>query len=163
MIIFLAPAMKTMPKELLVPPTIFCVNETEAAIITGTEVDDVKGAKEAIFKLKEMGCKIVIVTLGKNGAIYVENDSNLVKHVKCPLIENAIDTTGAGDSFIGALGHFLAKYGLTVDLSQIIGAANEIASMTVQKTGTQSSYPRKVDIGNDILCLENRKFEWELI
>jgi ribokinase len=158
-----APAVRTLPRDILVPPTIFCVNETEAAIITGTEVDDLKGAKEAIFKLKEMGCKHVIVTLGKNGAIYSENDSDQVKHVKCPKVQNAVDTTGAGDSFIGALGHFLAKYGTTIDLSQIIGAANEIASLSVQRNGTQSSYFRKEDIGEDLLCLEKRQFEWELI
>ena len=76
----------------------------------------------------------LIVTLGEQGAAYIEN--GLVKKVSAPIVK-AIDTTGAGDAFVGAFSYAIAS-GLTTEDS--IKLAIERASDSVTKPGTQSSY-----------------------
>ena len=48
---------------------------------------------------------------------------------------------GAGDAFVGAFANYLSAFGLA-EIKKVIGLANEYASMTVQRKGTQTSYPR---------------------
>ena len=76
----------------------------------------------------------LIVTLGEQGAAYIEN--GLVKKISAPIVK-AIDTTGAGDAFVGAFSYAIAS-GLTTEDS--IKLAIERASDSVTKPGTQSSY-----------------------
>lgn len=56
---------------------------------------------------------------------------------------------GAGDAFVGALAHYLARYPDAPLLKKVAGAVH-IASMSVQKYGTQSSYPLAKDLRFDI-------------
>lgn len=142
-----APALKDLPESLLTLPTVFCVNESEASLITGLNVTSVEESKEALIKLKTMGCRTVIITLGGDGAVFQEEDSSSpVYHVRIPKVDNVVDTTGAGDCFLGALANFVAKD--NVDFKEAIGRACLIAAVSVQRLGTQSSFPLAEEVQN---------------
>lgn len=136
-----APALANPAKELLQAATIFCVNETEAALIIGSaEVVSLLDAKMALEKLSKLGCNTVIITMGAMGAVYLEKAApDVCIHVEVTKVAKVVDTTGAGDAFIGALAFFLAKFPAAA-LHQQIGAACEIAAHSVQSLGTQSSF-----------------------
>jgi len=78
----------------------------------------------------------LIVTLGENGAAYVEN--GVVNKINAPKV-TAIDTTGAGDAFVGAFSFALAS-DFTIEDSIKLGI--ERATDSVTRTGTQSSYSK---------------------
>ncbi|XP_073834893.1 ribokinase [Musca autumnalis] len=137
-----APAMANTPKELLQAAKILCVNETEAALMTqNEEIKTLEQAKLATKKLMDIGANTVIITLGAQGAVYSEKmDKEKFYHVPGQKVEKVIDTTGAGDAFLGALAYHMAKYPEKA-LHQHIGYANLQASYSVQFPGTQSSFP----------------------
>lgn len=92
---------------------------------------------EVILELaNSLGCKLV-VTLGDKGAALVENDK--VVRVAAPSV-NAIDTTGAGDAFVGA---FSVGLGLGFEPKRAVKLGCESASLSVTRKGTQSSYPSR--------------------
>ena len=104
-------------------------NENEFQIISGLDVTD-----ENILEFsKTIPCNL-IVTHGEKGVLYVEDDE-IIKF-KAPKV-HAIDTTGAGDAFVGSF-----VYALTKDLKvdDAISLAIDKASLSVTKRGTQSSY-----------------------
>lgn len=70
-----------------------------------------------------------------------------------------LQSQGAGDAFVGALAHYLARYPDTSMLKKVAGAVH-IASLTVQKYGTQSSYPLAKDLRFDI---NNKNFDWTYV
>ncbi|XP_037934670.1 ribokinase-like [Teleopsis dalmanni] len=156
-----APALQNTPIELLKSATIFCVNESEAALMTGAyEIVNLEQSKEALMKLQEMGANTVVITLGSLGAVYVKSDKkNEFIHVPSITVEKVVDTTGAGDAFIGALAYFMAKYPKSA-LHQQIGAACRIASYSVQYPGTQSSFPNQQDMS---INLDVENFDWFLL
>ena len=116
-------------------------NETEAETITGIKVTDEKTAQMAASKLHDQGVKTVIITIGAKGAFYdYQNQRELVPAFKV----KAVDTTAAGDTFIGAMTSIL-----TTDLSNLKDAvffANKASSLTVQKYGAQPAIPYAKDI-----------------
>ncbi|KAJ2951815.1 hypothetical protein O0L34_g13978 [Tuta absoluta] len=118
--------------------SILCVNETEASLLTNIDVS-LSNAADAISKLLSFGCESVIITLGENGAVYASKQNEQPIHVISEKV-SAVDTTGAGDAFVGALATLLVSY-KGYPLHQIIGAACEYASISVTKEGTQTSYP----------------------
>ncbi len=67
------------------------------------------------------GCKTVIVTLGSRGAVYSCSTTPAATHVSAPPVvpSDVVDTTGAGDAFVGALAYFLHSMP-QLDLSEII-------------------------------------------
>ncbi|XP_016982716.1 ribokinase [Drosophila rhopaloa] len=140
-----APAMENTPRELLQLAGIFCVNESEAALMTQMAiVETVEQAQTAIAKLIEMGANTVIITLGKLGAVFGSAESKgAYRHVPAPHVpsEKVVDTTGAGDAFIGALAHNIAR-NPKGKLEDSIAAACAVASQSVQLPGTQASFPR---------------------
>ena len=112
-------------------------NETEFA---GLNPDgNLPENDEEILKVaKALGCRFV-VTLGEKGAAYTDKDHSKVVRVSAPKV-NAIDTTGAGDSFVGSFAFGLAS-GFEIEKAVKLGCA--CASDSVTKLGTQSSYPSK--------------------
>ncbi|XP_016998266.2 ribokinase [Drosophila takahashii] len=138
-----APAMVDTPPELLQLASIFCVNESEAALMTQMDqIETVEEAKIAAGKLVQMGANTVIITLGKLGAVFGSANEEY-RHVAAPQVppEKVVDTTGAGDAFIGALAHNLARHP-KAQLEEHIAAACAVASQSVQLPGTQASFPR---------------------
>ncbi len=112
-------------------------NETEFA---GLNPDgNLPENDEEILKVaKALGCRFV-VTLGEKGAAFTDKDHSKVARVSAPKV-NAIDTTGAGDSFVGSFAFGLAT-GFEIEKAVKLGCA--CASDSVTKLGTQSSYPSK--------------------
>lgn len=136
-----APAIKNIPSELLAVTDMIVPNETEAEIITGIKVTDqasMQANAEAMFKL---GIKVVIITVGDKGSFYATPTQNgFVPAFKV----SAVDTTAAGDTFIGALSTQLA-----LDYSNLEAAmtyANKASSIAVQTKGAQNSIPYAQDI-----------------
>lgn len=132
-----APSMEDI-NSILPYCTILCINEIEASIMTNVPVNDIRSAALALDKLLHTGCETIIITLGELGAVYTTRDKQPI-HVISDKVK-AVDTTGAGDAFVGALATFLNSH-KTQPLHQIIGAACHIASLSVTKEGTQTSYP----------------------
>ena len=124
-----APA-KIPSKNLLDVTDWFIPNEVEFETICGLSAFEDNNLIDFSKTIKSN----LIVTLGEQGAAYIEN--GLVKKVSAPIVK-AIDTTGAGDAFVGAFSYAIAS-GLTTEDS--IKLAIERASDSVTKPGTQSSY-----------------------
>ena len=133
-----APA-KEIKKELLKVTDIIIPNETEAELLTGIKVNDLDTAKLAGKKLLESGVKFVIITLGEKGAAIINNErAELVKAFKV----NAVDTTAAGDSFIGGLSSKLNINDLNFEnLIKAVTFGNKVSSIAVQREGAQPSIP----------------------
>ena len=131
-----APA-KKINDELLKYTDIIIPNETEVEVLTGIKVDNLEKAKIASKKLLKKGVKFVIITLGENGAVIIsENNGQLVPAFKV----KAIDTTAAGDSFIGGLSSKLNAKKLDFEnLLKAVKFGNKVSSITVQREGAQPS------------------------
>jgi ribokinase len=109
-------------------------NETEAEVIAGVPVGNADEARACAASLRDRGVRNVIVTLGANGAL--SKEGHHPAHRVTP-----VDTTGAGDAFIGAFATFLAS-GDTE--SEAIRKANVYAALSTLGIGTQSSFaPRQ--------------------
>lgn len=141
-----APAVESLPNEIYNLTDIFCPNETETQILTGMKIDSVASAELAAKELLSRGIKTVLITLGENGCLIV--DSNGAVHIPADKVK-VVDTTGAGDAFVGALAHFLA---LGLSLKESAKRAVKVASISVGAKGTQSSFPDKNEIPVDILA-----------
>ncbi|MDF7682105.1 ribokinase [Lactobacillus sp. ESL0679] len=136
-----APAMAKIPVELLQLTDMIAPNETEAATITGVQVVDEASARQAAGKLHDLGVEAVIITIGSKGAFYDFNgQSELVPAFKV----KAVDTTAAGDTFIGAMSSLLKPD--FSNLREAIIFANKASSLTVQRYGAQPSIPYKKEI-----------------
>lgn len=134
-----APA-REIPTELLSLTDIIVPNEAEAYELTKVKIESEDSIKHAARKFIERGVKYVIITLGERGAVLVSNEGyELLEAVKV----NAIDTTAAGDSFIGALACMLSRHEkIEFELiKQAIIFANKVSSMVVQREGAQASIP----------------------
>jgi ribokinase len=108
-------------------------NETEAEALSGMPAGSVEEARACASCLRDRGLRGVIVTLGANGALFGG------EHI-APHRVNAVDTTGAGDAFIGAFATFLASGdGEPVAIRK----ANVYAALSTLGIGTQSSFVRR--------------------
>ena len=123
-----APA-KKLERDFLEHISWLIPNENEFELISGMEPNDDNFLK---FN-EEIPCNL-IVTLGEKGAVLV--DENKTHYFDAPSV-NAIDTTGAGDSFIGTFAYELSE---SNSPESCIKKAVEKASQSVTKKGTQSSY-----------------------
>jgi ribokinase len=135
-----APAVP-LPDDLLQLTDILIPNETETTILTGLPVDSDEQAETAARALQARGVKTVIITLGKRGALFVEGDAAAQFVAAQPV--QAVDSTGAGDAFVGSLAYFL---GAGRPLRQAVEKACAIATKSVLKTGTQTSFPTRAEV-----------------
>jgi ribokinase len=109
-------------------------NESEAETITGIAVRSVDDARVAAQKLLDSGVRRVIVTLGANGALVAGADG--MTHVPAFQV-TTVDTTGAGDAFIGSFATFIAE---GLDELDAIRRANLYAGLSTTGVGTQKSF-----------------------
>lgn len=129
-----APA-KELPREIWQYVDYFVPNQTEAEFYTGVYPDDEEKARAASGKLRESGVKNVVITLGSLGAIAVtEREVLQVSAFKV----KPVDTTAAGDTFVGAMTSRLAQ---GESLQNAVTYANKAASITVTRKGAQQSIP----------------------
>ena len=129
-----------LPGELLQRVSILTPNETETELLTGIAVTDEESAARAAEKLREMGPQTVIITLGARGA-YVANGSSQRLVPGFPV--TAVDTTGAGDVFNGALAVALGE---GRSLLESVRFANAAAAISVTRLGAQPSAPMRKEI-----------------
>lgn len=135
-----APALAEYDRRLLTLPTIFCVNETETSIFTGLPVNNLSEAEVAAKDLIFRGCRSVLITLGSQGAIFLANDcAKSIFRAESPQVAT-VDTTGAGDVFIGALSYFLANRSSS-PIQNAIQASCIVAADSTTRLGTQISFP----------------------
>ena len=127
--------------ELLRLTDLLAPNESEAAAMTGLSVSNLADAERAARALQARGARRVLIALGAKGALAVTYDDEVI-HVAAPMVK-PVDTTGAGDCFIGSLAYFLAAgFGLRAAMEK----ACVIASRSVTAKGTQTSFPRKDEL-----------------
>lgn len=140
-----APALPNADKRVYTEGDIFCVNEVEAEMMTGLPTVTLEECKIATSALLSFGCKCVILTMGKNGALFATKENPVPVHEPGEPLEKPVDTTGAGDAFIGALAFLLAYYS-TWSLQKQIRISCLIARESCMKQGTQASLPNIRDL-----------------
>ncbi len=115
----------------------FVPNESEAEAITGITVDSIDEAKRCADSLLARGLSKVVITLGARGSLLATTSG----HVLIPAFKvDPIDSTGAGDAFIGSFAVFLAE-GLTD--REALTRASLYAALSTTKVGTQKSFPSR--------------------
>jgi ribokinase len=119
-------------------------NETEAEALTGMPVRNLDQARTCAQRFLQNGVRRVIVTLAHNGALCAGPDG--AQHVAAFAVQ-AVDTTGAGDAFIGGLAYFLA---IGCEETEAISRANLYAALSTLGVGTQKSF----------VTLEQFQTEW---
>ncbi len=112
-------------------------NETEAETLSGMPVRNVEDAQACSKMLLDAGLRRVIVTLGANGALLAGKDG--VLHVP-PFPVTPVDTTGAGDAFIGSLAVFLSE---GCEEHEAISRANLYAAISTLAPGTMKSFANR--------------------
>lgn len=143
-----APA-QPVPASLFEKITFLTPNENEAALLTGMPIEDETSALEAGKELLKSGVLNVIVTLGNLGAMLVNNK----KASRIPTRKiDAVDTTGAGDVFNGALAFAIAS---GRDIEAAIKFANAAAALACTKMGAQPSIPT-IDEVTQFISLSDR-------
>jgi len=140
-----APARPELPDEIYRLCDIFCPNESETEMLTDMPVRTIEEAEKAARILLKRGADTVILTLGERGSLLVNKDEAV--HIP-PEEVKAVDTTGAGDAFVGSLAYFL---GVGKSLKEAMKRANYIAAISVQSIGTQVSFPSAFDLPEEIM------------
>lgn len=112
----------------------FVPNETETETITGTPVRNVEDAKKCATELISSGIRRVIITLGSNGSLLADRER--MEHVPA-FVMKTVDSTGAGDAFIGSFATFLGE---GVPEREAVRQANLYAGLSTTKPGTQKSF-----------------------
>lgn len=135
-----APAKEILP-ELLAVTDVVIPNESESEVLTGIAVDSEAAMLETADYFKVHGVNNLLITLGSRGVFYCTPHG----HGMVPAFKvKAVDTTAAGDTFIGALASQLAT-----DLSNVADAlvyAQRASSLTVQKMGAMPSIPTEAEV-----------------
>ncbi len=129
-----APATTALDLDYACKCDFFVPNETELEILTGMPVETEAQIHAAADILLNKGLKNLVVTMGEKGALWMHGEET--GHFSAPSVD-AVDTTGAGDAFIGCFAHSLSQDG---DIQRAIEQAIRYASHSVTGKGTQTSY-----------------------
>ncbi len=130
-----APA-RTLPDELLAQVDLIVPNENELGLLTGMAVTGLEDVHRAVAALVGRGAKQVIVTMGEKGALArVDADSGY--YVQAHAVK-VVDTTAAGDAFIGGLAVALAR---GIVFPDALNFANACGALAVTRFGAQPSLP----------------------
>ena len=134
-----APA-RAIPPDLLAAIDLVTPNETEAAAIAGRPVASRADALAAARTVLDLGARAVLVTLGADGAIWCDR----ARALHCPAAAvAAVDTTAAGDAYIGALAASLAEQ---KPLEACLGFAAAAAGLAVTRLGAQPSLATRTEL-----------------
>ena len=121
--------------EFLTSVDFLVVNEVEAQVMSGIPVTDIDSAKKAASFLQKKSNGVVVLTLGESGLV-TANDG-CVWHDE-PFKVNVVDSTGAGDSFLGGL---VASLQRGIGLEEAVIHANASGALAASKTGAQPALP----------------------
>lgn len=129
-----------LPPNMLAHVDIIIPNETELSLLTGCDTDDLAGVEDCARGLLMRGVETVLVTLGAQGSLLVTAE----KTERIPAFKvDVVDTTGAGDAFIGGLAASLAA-GKT--LSAAARIANACGALAASRFGAQPSLPTLAEV-----------------
>lgn len=132
-------------------------NESEASTLTGVHVVDRSSAQKAAEAFIEMGVHDVIITMGSQGSYLLQHDG---KALMFPIMEvNAIDTTGAGDAFNGALATALAE---KKSLPEAVFFATAAAALSVTRMGTAPAMPMRHEIDAFLASIDQEAY-WKRV
>ncbi len=134
-----APA-RPVPPQFLSGVDYLIPNESEASLLSGVQVRDTASAEEAARRLLSYGVPVVILTLGENGALLASGPELL--HVPARRVA-AVDTTAAGDAFIGGLAAALVG---GYALQDAVRYATCAGTLAVTRFGAQTSLPRAGEV-----------------
>jgi ribokinase len=134
-----APA-AALPKGLLAQVDILVPNELEAGLLAGTPVDGAEGALAAARVFRRLGTPRVVVTLGERGVVVADADGE--RRFPAQAVR-AVDTTAAGDTFIGGLAVALVE-GLDLDAAVALG--QRASAVCVTRPGAQPSIPHRQEL-----------------
>ncbi len=141
-----APVGDGMPAEAYPLTTVLCPNEHEASLLTGGRAVSTRLEVSLVAEeLRTRGARSVVITQGERGCLVASGQG--IETLLAPRVE-AVDTTGAGDAFIGSLAFFLARGEGLVSAAR---RATRIASVSVRFAGTQTSYPRATELPADVM------------
>ncbi len=126
---------REVPRAMLEKLDPLVVNEHEAAFLLGERVEGVDGALAAAPELLSLGPRSAVITVGAAGAVFSDADSTA--HIPAPKAE-VVDTTGAGDAFVGALAAQLAR---DATLEDAVAYATRAGAAAVTKEGAQGALP----------------------
>ena len=136
-VIFNPAPMRELPDGLLRDVDYLILNEVEAEQLTGISADRLEELAEKLIRL---GCGHTVLTLGEKGAVYIHGNGL----VRFPAYKvKAVDTTGAGDAFIGAFACRIAK---GEDAEAAVRYAVKASAITVTKLGAQASLPTEEEV-----------------
>jgi len=129
-----------LPNRLLKKIDVLVLNEREAEILSGVKMKNINLAGKASRKILGKVVKNVIITLGEDGAII--STAKETVHIKGIRV-NAVDTTGTGDAFCGALAVSLSR---GKGLKEATWYANYAGALAATKIGAQEALPTKMDV-----------------
>lgn len=135
---------KPLPEKLLTMVDYLIPNEHEAHALTGIYPDSPETCALAIEKLREMGAKCVVITLGERGCVYT--DGTDIRF--CAAVPTTpVDTTSAGDSFIGG---FITKLAEGESIDDAVRFGTQVASITVSRHGAAASIPFAQELEGEV-------------
>lgn len=139
-----APAQR-LPQELYALADFIVPNETEAAILLGQTISTEEEFAAALFAFRAWGVRQPLITMGKRGVAYLDRDTPRI--MPCFPAE-AVDTTAAGDTFIGGLA---AAIGRSETLADAIRFAQRASSLCVSRKGAQEAIPTLAEVTASIV------------
>lgn len=136
-----APA-QPLPDALYALVDVLIPNESEAALLAGSPVENAEQVAQAAAILRQKGAKNVLMTLGKQGAAWL--DASGSRSIPAFPVR-AVDSTAAGDAFIGGLSCALAQQ---LSVEEALRWGNAAGALAVTRKGAQSSLPSREELEN---------------
>ena len=134
-----APA-RPLPEELISLPDFLLPNEIELSLLTNQTVNDIPSAEKASKILLGRGAQTIILTLGANGALIVTKE--MTRHIP-PFKVNVVDTTAAGDAFIGGFASALLQ---NKSLEEAVRYGCACGALATTRFGAQPSLPTREEV-----------------
>jgi len=131
---------RSISRELLSKVDFLVPNEIEAEQLTGIKINSIDDAKQATRVLLDWGVTQVIITLGANGALFANSKGMQI----IPAYQvKPVDTTAAGDTFIGG---FAAALNRNFSIEDAVRYGNAAAAIAVTRFGAQTSIPTREEV-----------------
>ncbi len=134
-----APAVADLDPAKIGHASFLVPNETELAILSGMPVETDPQVEAAAASLIAKGIGTVIVTMGARGALLVTAEG--ARRI-APVSVVPVDTTGAGDAFIGSFARYFVETG---DVVGALGQAVRYAANSITRRGTQKAYATEAE------------------